>query len=94
MDAAQDPFRRANALFRRRDYRRWQQQQSKQQILRSQVGFSDPHPSRPLACRGCAHYHGVAYGTRREHRSILICGFHASGWMSDRPCPDWQGTEA
>ena len=94
MDDAQDAFRRANALFRRRDYQRWQQHQSKQQILRSQVGFADTTPSRPKVCEGCMHYHGVAYGTSRERRSKLICGFHPMGWMSDRPCPDWQGAEA
>lgn len=93
MSDVTDPFRRANALFRQSSYRRWQRLQSKQQILRSQVGFSNSTPSRPIACRGCANYHGIAYGTSRDRRSVLVCGIHPSGWQQDNSCPDWQQTE-
>ncbi len=90
MDAATPPFRRMEYLLRKADYTNWHRQQSKQHILRSQQGFGDVEPSRPKACRGCANYHGVAYGYSRDRRTMLICGFHAYGWHADTDCPDWQ----
>ncbi|QQE65026.1 hypothetical protein GFS31_17110 [Leptolyngbya sp. BL0902] len=85
-----DLFSRANARCHRRAYEQWHRRQSKQHILRSQVGFADPTPSRPLPCRQCANYHGVAYGTSRARRHTLICAMHPYGWLADSPCPDWQ----
>lgn len=93
MSDVSDPFRQANAILRQHSYRRWQRLQSKQQILRSQVGFSKSLPSRPAACQGCASYHGIAYGTSRDRRSMLICGIHPFGWQQDSNCPDWQKVE-
>ncbi|NET33856.1 MAG: hypothetical protein F6K19_17855 [Cyanothece sp. SIO1E1] len=91
MDSAQDPFRQANYLFRKRAHLRWHRQQSKQQILRSQVGFTDKSPSRPQPCQGCTHYHGIAYGNSYATRAILVCGIHPYGWQGESACPDWQG---
>lgn len=93
MDAAHDPFRRANDLFRRADYLRWQRLQSKQHILRSQVGFVDPNPTRPQPCQGCANYHGVAYGTSRATRRVLVCAMHPEGWLAPGGCPDWRSSQ-
>ena len=90
MNVAQDPFRKANYFFRKADYLRWHRQQSKQQILRSQVGFVDTTSSKPKTCQGCINYHGVAYGTSYDTRTPLICGFHPYGWLDDSACPDWQ----
>lgn len=90
MDAARSPLRRIDYLLRKADYVNWHRQQSNRQILRSQQGFSDVEPSRPRACRGCANYHGVAYGYSRESRTALVCGFHPYGWLDDADCPDWQ----
>nr|WP_290227850.1 hypothetical protein [Trichocoleus desertorum] len=92
MNTTQDPFQKANYFFRRADYVKWHRQQSKQQILRSQVGFIETAPSRPKACQGCAHYHGVTYGTAYESRNLLICGFHPYGWGNQGTCPDWEGS--
>ncbi|HEY9695773.1 MAG TPA: hypothetical protein V6D10_00665 [Trichocoleus sp.] len=89
MNAASNPFNRANDLIRKADYAHWHRQQSKQHILRSQLGFRDVTSSRPKACQGCAHYHGIAYGHNRATRTMLICGFHPSGWQQDDRCPDW-----
>ncbi|MBD2059251.1 hypothetical protein H6F88_25195 [Oculatella sp. FACHB-28] len=88
MDTAQDPFCQANYFLRKAAYDRWHRQQSKQHILRSQLGFTDVSPSRPKACQHCEHYHGIAYGYNRANRTVLICGFHPFGWQGD-VCPDW-----
>ncbi|HTL89749.1 MAG TPA: hypothetical protein VL134_10125 [Leptolyngbya sp.] len=87
MDAARST-RRIDYLLRKADYVRWHRQQRSQQILRSQQGFNEVEPSRPQACRGCANYHGVAYGYSRD-RVPLICGLHPLGWDGSE-CPDWQ----
>jgi ribosomal protein L32E len=89
MSATQDPFRRMNDCFRKATYTRWHRQQSKQQILRSQLGFKEPDPSRPKPCRGCSHYHGVRYTHPDGMKSLLICAFHPLGWQGEH-CPDWQ----
>lgn len=91
MDAAHDPFKRANYLIRKAHYANWHRTQSKQQILRSQLGFNDIALSRPKACLGCEHYHGVAYGYSRAARTVLICAFHPYGWHDGDTCPDWKG---
>lgn len=88
MSTSHRSFQIANACFRKADHARWHRQQSKRHILRSQLGFTETPSTRPEACQGCAHYHGIAYGYG-EHRSLLICGFHPSGWLGD-VCPDWQ----
>jgi hypothetical protein len=87
--ASGDVFFRANDRCRQRAYQRWHQGQRKRQILRSQIGFSEVHPSRPKACIGCRHYHGQAYGLQRENRVPLICAMHPYGWQEGSPCPDW-----
>jgi hypothetical protein len=84
-----DLFNRANALCRRRAYEQWHRVQSKQHILRSQVGFADPTSTKPKPCRGCANYHGRAYGTIRTGRHALVCAIHPYGWQSSDHCPDW-----
>lgn len=86
-----EAFHRANDCLRRRHYQQWLRSQRKVQILRSQVGFSDVTHSRPVACRGCANYHGLSYGTQRHSRTPLICAIHPHGWQEIRPCPDWRG---
>jgi hypothetical protein len=91
MDAARRPFLRIDYLLRKADYVNWHRQQSNQQILRSQQGFSEVTPSRPKACQGCANYHGIAYGYTRSDRGMLVCGFHPYGWQTDSHCPDWEG---
>jgi hypothetical protein len=91
MDASRDPFKRANDLIRQAHYAHWHRTQSKQQILRSQLGFNDIASSRPKVCIGCENYHGVAYGYNRTTRTVLICGFHPYGWGGEAPCPDWKG---
>lgn len=91
MDAASDPFKRANYLIRKAHHAQWHRTQSGQQILRSQLGFNDIAFSRPKACAGCQHYHGVAYGYSRQARTVLVCGFHPYGWLAEGACPDWQG---
>ncbi|NER82478.1 MAG: hypothetical protein F6K42_23530 [Leptolyngbya sp. SIO1D8] len=89
MTGIRDVFFRANDRCRQLAYRRWHQGQRKQQILRSQIGFSDLSASRPAACVGCDNYHGQAYGTQKEHRVALICAIHPYGWQETLPCPDW-----
>ncbi|MCL6436764.1 MAG: hypothetical protein K6T90_21640 [Leptolyngbyaceae cyanobacterium HOT.MB2.61] len=89
-DAAQYSFDKLHYFFRKADYARWHRQESKRHILRSQLGFGDITPSRPKACVGCVHYHGVTYGYNRETRTTLICGYHPYGWESEGDCPDWQ----
>lgn len=84
-------FHRANDVCRRRAYEQWHRKQSKQQILRSQVGFQSLPPTRPQTCQGCANYHGVAYGTSRAKRSTLVCAIHPQGWQGGGGCPDWLG---
>ncbi len=88
-----DRFRGANDSFRKADYHKWHKLQAKQQILRSQLGFTTPTSSRPVACQRCVNYHGLAYGYTRETRTILICGFHPSGWQAEGACPDWRGED-
>jgi hypothetical protein len=83
-------FYQANDVCRRRAYQQWHRRQSKQQILRSQVGFSSLPPSQPQPCRGCANYHGIAYGTRCDRRSLLVCAIHPQGWQGSAGCPDWR----
>jgi hypothetical protein len=82
-------FNRANYRYRRRAYEQWHRVQSKQHILRSQVGFHDNSLSRPESCNGCGNYHGIAYGTSRLHRSTLVCAMHPYGWHDSPQCPDW-----
>ncbi|HEY9623239.1 MAG TPA: hypothetical protein V6C78_22975 [Crinalium sp.] len=91
MDSAYDPFSLANTHLRKADQQRWHRYLSKRQILRSQLGFNCVTTSRPKACQGCVHYHGVSYGYSRANRTALICGFHPFGWEGDG-CPDWAGT--
>ncbi|MBF2020665.1 MAG: hypothetical protein IGR93_11320 [Hydrococcus sp. C42_A2020_068] len=81
----------ANLLRHRAISRCWHRHQSQCQILRAQLGFDRVESSRPLACQGCRHYHGKAYGLTRTTRIRLICGFHPYGWMEKEGCPDWQG---
>jgi hypothetical protein len=83
-------FHRANDMCRRRAYEQWQRGKSKQQILRSQVGFGAISSTRPHPCQGCTHYHGIAYGTSRARRSLLVCGMHPHGWAGGEGCPDWR----
>lgn len=91
MSVTDDLFHRANQLCRRRAYEQWHRGQSKQHILRSQVGFNDPTSGRPRPCQGCLNYHGVAYGSTRATRQTLVCALHPYGWLDPFPCPDWQG---
>jgi hypothetical protein len=91
MEAASSPLKRANYLFRKASHAQWHRMQSKQQILRSQLGFKDLVTGRPKACQDCVHYHGIAYGYSRATRTMLICGFHPYGWSEDNGCPDWTG---
>jgi hypothetical protein len=86
-----EAFYRANYRCRRRAYEQWHRGQSKQHILRSQVGFQDPSSNRPKACVGCVNYHGIAYGTTRAHRNTLVCAMHPYGWLESPQCPDWTG---
>lgn len=90
MTLSEDLFSHANARCHYRAYEQWQRIQSKHHILRSQVGFAAPPPSRPRPCRRCINYHGVAYGTIRDRRQTLICAIHPHGWAGETPCPDWQ----
>lgn len=90
MNASQYPFGKIHYLFRRADYIRWHQLESNRHILRSQLGFAEPTSSRPKACVGCAHYHGVSYGYTQGARTMLTCGFHPYGWQ-EGACPDWHG---
>ncbi|MBW4522494.1 MAG: hypothetical protein KME16_22800 [Scytolyngbya sp. HA4215-MV1] len=90
MHVAQSRFKRSDYLSRKADYQNWHRRQSKQHILRSQLGFNDPAPSRPKPCQGCMHYHGSSYG---HNRIILICGFHPYGWQGGKICPDWAAGE-
>lgn len=91
MTATDELFNRANYLLRRQAYQQWHRWQSKQQILRSQVGFRGLASSRPTACIGCLNYHGIRYGTAKATRTCLICAVHPYGWQENSPCPDWQG---
>ncbi|HEY9738235.1 MAG TPA: hypothetical protein V6D06_18210 [Trichocoleus sp.] len=84
-----DVFHQANYLFRRQAYQQWHRWKSKQQILRSQVGFNETTSSRPKVCEGCLNYHGLRYGTARDGRNALICAVHPFGWQDAAPCPDW-----
>lgn len=88
---AYNPFSQANQRLFVKMHHRWRKQQRREQILRSQVGFLPPDPSDPpLPCRGCQHYHGVAYGSTPVTRSRLICAIHPRGWEASLVCPDWQ----
>ncbi|MGF1514161.1 MAG: hypothetical protein ACFB5Z_10765 [Elainellaceae cyanobacterium] len=88
MASAFNRFRAANRRFRKADYARWHQLQSKRHILRSQLGFQQAIPSRPTACVGCMNYHGLAYG-QSGTRTVLVCGFYPHGWVDSPPCPEW-----
>ncbi|MBW4462056.1 MAG: hypothetical protein KME47_17715 [Nodosilinea sp. WJT8-NPBG4] len=90
MSVTDELFHRANDLCRRRAYEQWHRRQSKQQILRSQVGFQSLPPTRPQPCQGCINYHGIAYGTSRAKRSTLVCAIHPQGWQGGGGCPDWR----
>lgn len=46
---------------------------------------SPPPLQRPVACRGCSHYHGRIYGG-----TMLICAMHPYG-TEDEQCLDWVG---
>ncbi|HEY9615909.1 MAG TPA: hypothetical protein V6C64_03660 [Microcoleaceae cyanobacterium] len=89
MNAAQYPFGKIHYFARKADHARWQRLQSKQHILRSQLGFTSTPSSRPKPCQGCAHYHGVAYGYRQDTRTFLVCGLYPYGWQDGDTCPDW-----
>lgn len=91
MSVTDELFHRANDLCRRRAYEQWHRRQSKQQILRSQVGFQTLPPTRPFPCQGCTNYHGIAYGTSRAQRCTLVCAMHPYGWQGSGDCPDWRG---
>lgn len=91
MSIINEAFYRANYRYRRRAYEQWHRGQSKQHILRSQVGFQETTPSRPKVCEGCVNYHGVVYGTTRHHRTPLVCAIHPYGWQGSPQCPDWVG---
>lgn len=94
MIASRHLFERANASYRKTDYDRWHRVQSRLHILRSQLGFNQIQGSaRPRPCRGCVYYHGIAYGYSRDRRTVLVCGFHPSGWQASDTCPDWRGRE-
>ncbi|WP_341531644.1 hypothetical protein WKK05_36340 (plasmid) [Nostoc sp. UHCC 0302] len=43
----------------------------------------DDQVSRPIACIGCANYHGQEYGG-----NVLVCAIHAHGWDNEN-CPDF-----
>jgi hypothetical protein len=92
MDAADQLFYRANYRIRRLAHQQWHRGQSKQQILRSQVGFAETGSSRPAACQGCSNYHGLSYGMSRATRTQLVCAMHPYGWESSDRCPDWSDT--
>lgn len=87
MDAAQHSFSIANQSYFKAIHGRWHRQQSKRQILRSQVGFPTRAIGRPAACEGCSNYHGKTYGMTQ--RIPLICGIHPYGWSETTSCPDW-----
>ena len=87
------PFGQANQRLFHKLQHRWQRQQSRVQILRSQVGYCEARsPTQPAACKGCINYHGIAYGSNRETRARLICAIHPQGWSLSPNCPDWRGT--
>ena len=79
---------RFRVLKKRRNF-----DQSRCQVLRSQLGFNQVESTRPKTCLGCCHYHGKFYGYSRHQRSQLICGFHPTGWVESEQCPDWQKIE-
>lgn len=84
-----DVFHRANYLFRRQAYQQWHRRQSKQQILRSQVGFNETGTARPKVCEGCLNYHGRSYGLSKTTRTPLVCGMYPYGWQESGACPEW-----
>lgn len=87
-----DTFSRANDRCRQRAHQRWHHHQRKQQILRSQIGFSEITAVHPTACMGCRYYHGQAYGWQQDHRQTLVCALHPCG-QSAAICPDWAAPE-
>ena len=91
MNVPSGSFQHANGSLFKAIHARWQRQQSRRQILRSQVGFTTRLSHRPGVCQGCAHYHGKAYGMTRDTRALLICAMHPEGWSELGHCPDWQG---
>ncbi len=54
------------------------------QSIDRQAAHQDRQSNRPVACRGCQHYHGQSYGG-----NLFICGMHPYGVESDT-CPDWE----
>ncbi|NJL86882.1 MAG: hypothetical protein HC886_14445 [Leptolyngbyaceae cyanobacterium SM1_1_3] len=88
--SADESFSKANYLLRKKSYAQWHRLQSKLQILRSQVGFSESVCSRPRACVGCLNYHGVDYGSSKARRHLLVCAMHPYGWQLSTLCPDRQ----
>lgn len=93
MSFTDELFHRANEVCRRRAYEQWQRGKSKQQILRSQVGFRAISSTRPGPCQCCTNYHGIAYGTSRVRRSLLVCAIHPHGWQGGGGCADWSTEE-
>ncbi|MEB3356916.1 MAG: hypothetical protein VKK04_09335 [Synechococcales bacterium] len=89
--SSSDHFYTANYQLRKTDHAHWHRLRSKRHILRSQLGFNEVAQSRPKACQGCVHYHGIAYGHTAATRTLLVCGFHPYGWGDGCPCPDWAG---
>lgn len=54
-----------------------------------QVNVPRPHiPQQPIACKGCAHYHGRVYGG-----NMLVCAMHPMGVEGDQ-CGDWENKES
>ena len=92
---ADNPFHRANTLCMRKHYDRWRRDRAQRYVLRSQLGFHRTDEERttrqPAPCRHCIHYHGVAYGTSKQRRTLLICGLHPSDPGQGDACPDWSG---
>ncbi|MFN6567960.1 hypothetical protein [Dendronalium sp. ChiSLP03b] len=43
----------------------------------------DDQLTKPIACIGCANYHGVEYGG-----NVLVCAMQPQGW-NDENCPDF-----
>lgn len=94
--ALKNLFHRANVLGLQQVGRRSQRHQSRQYLLRSQLGFKryTPEFARPPACINCANYHGIAYGQQRGQRHRLICAIYPHGWTLSNTCPDWQPAPA
>ncbi len=89
MERERDLFLGANERLFKALHSRWRKQQSRTQILRSQVGFVNRVSTRPDCCQGCVAYHGKAYGSTLETRCLFICAIHPQGWNQPGACPDW-----